>query len=278
MLTRLSSDVPLPDFTNPPVIETVLSVQFEPISNLQVPQIGILWERFRESYPYTEQHPPLDPSFEYFDVKPTKARAKLEVLNSFPVPRCWFLNESRSELVQIQSDRIVHNWRKIGEGDKYPRYERSIRPQFLSELKTFKHFLELENLGEFRPNQCEVTYINHIQIEDQTHSNLGEILSGWNPQYSDHFLSDSQIENARFNAQWVYGEEPDTPMGRLYIAAEPVFLSKTGEPVVRVTLTTRGAPEGDGIDGVLPALDRGREMIVRGFSSITTDKMHKRWS
>jgi len=276
MLKKLPSDISLPEFSSPPVIETTLSVQFEPIHDLQVPQIGLLWEKFRSDYPHTEQHPPIEPSFEYFGTRPPKARSKLEVFHSFPVPRCWFLNQNRSELIQVQSDRIVHNWRKVGDEEEYPRYEKSIRPQFQKEIETFREFLEKEKLGEFRPNQCEVSYINHIAIEN-AHSNLGAVVSAWNPQYSDEFLKSSSMESARFNAQWVYGDDGDNAVGRLYISADPVFLSKTGQPIIKLTLTTRGAPEGLGIDGVLTAFDRGREMIVRGFNSITTKNMHTVW-
>ena len=41
-----SPDRDLPDFEAPPLIEVAISVQFEPIPDLQTPQIGLLWSRF----------------------------------------------------------------------------------------------------------------------------------------------------------------------------------------------------------------------------------------
>ena len=41
-------NTPLPEFDNPPVIEVALSVQFETLANLRTPQIGVLWQEFRD--------------------------------------------------------------------------------------------------------------------------------------------------------------------------------------------------------------------------------------
>jgi hypothetical protein len=67
------------------------------------------------------------------------------------------------------------------------------------------------------------------------------------------------------------------PFGRLHVAAEPAIRRSTGEEVYRITLTARGAPTGTGGDDVFGFLDLGREWIVRGFASITTEKMHQAW-
>jgi hypothetical protein len=38
------------DFENPPVIETLLSVQFVPLPNLTLPYIGLFWREVRDRY------------------------------------------------------------------------------------------------------------------------------------------------------------------------------------------------------------------------------------
>ena len=50
----------LPDFDNPPLIEVALSVQFDPLEQLRTPQIGLLWAEFRDRFPVTQEHVPLD--------------------------------------------------------------------------------------------------------------------------------------------------------------------------------------------------------------------------
>jgi hypothetical protein len=42
---------PFPDFADPPVVEVALSVQFDPLSALRTPQIGLLWAEYRTRFP-----------------------------------------------------------------------------------------------------------------------------------------------------------------------------------------------------------------------------------
>src|ERR1043166_5147847 len=152
--------ISLPDFVKPPVTEVALSVQFNPLPELKAPQLGLLWNEFRSRFPKAEQQPPLDSVMEKFGVRgPGKVNVRFEM--GVPVPRCWFLNEAGTELIQVQQDRFAHNWRKVGEEDSYPRYE-YICETFKAELGIFCQFLARERLGELIPNQCEVIYVNHI--------------------------------------------------------------------------------------------------------------------
>jgi uncharacterized protein (TIGR04255 family) len=155
-----SARPPLPDFAAPPVTEVVISVQFDPLTALRTPHLGLLWQDFRDRFPKTEEHPPLPPVIEKFGLLgPPQIGVRFET--SLPVPLCWFLNEAGTKLIQVQQDRFVHNWRKIGQSDEYPRYEH-IRKTFEVELGIFCQFLAREQLGELVPNQCEVTYVNQI--------------------------------------------------------------------------------------------------------------------
>jgi uncharacterized protein (TIGR04255 family) len=270
-----SKERDLPDFENPPLTEVAISVQFDSLPDLQTPQMGLLWSKFRDRFPKTEQHPPLDPIIEKFG-PPSQPSIRLEISNAPPAPRCWFLNEAGSELIQIQADRFAHNWRKIKREDEYPRYAH-VRKQFSEELVDFCRFLQNEGLGEFRPNQCEVSYINHIESGDvwNTHGQLGQILTAWNPQYSDDFLSEP--ESIRFATQHIFTNDNGDPIGRLHISIQPAFSVADNRPILVMNLTARGEPTEPTNEGVLSFVDKGREMIVRGFASITTPEMHKVW-
>jgi len=265
----------LPDFGDPPLTEVVLSVQFDPLPNLQAPQIGLLWSKFRKDFPKTKQHAPLDPIIEKFE-PPSQSSARLEISNVPPTPRCWFLNEAGSELIQIQPDRFIHNWRKVNREDEYPRYEH-VRRQFSDELTNFCEFLQDEGIGSFSPNQCEVSYINHIEPCDawNTHGQLDQVFTVLRTQYSDEFLSEP--ENIRFAAQYIFKDDEEKPMGRLHIYVQPAFSAADNRPILVMNLTARGRPIEPDIEGILSFMDRGREMIVRGFASITTPEMHKIW-
>ena len=67
------------------------------------------------------------------------------------------------------------------------------------------------------------------------------------------------------------------PLGRLHVTAEPRIKIGDGSPLIRLTMTARGAPAKKDIGDVMAFFDIGREFIVRGFASITTAQMHRIW-
>lgn len=268
---------PLPEFDNPPVVEVALSVQFETLPDFRTPQIGLLWQQFRDRFPKTEEHPPLDSVIERFGVPPTpKGVARFQMLSAPPVPRCWFLNNEGTELVQVQQDRFAHNWRKVGDQATYPRYD-YVRTTFENELRKFEDFLSRQQIGELNANQCEITYVNHILSGEgwNNHGQLGEVLTLFAPRYTDDFRP--APEDGRLSARYMIPNNTGEPVGRLHVAVEPVYRSADDMPMFALTLTARGRPLGVGVPGVLAFLDLGREWIVRSFASITTPQMHTIW-
>jgi uncharacterized protein (TIGR04255 family) len=265
----------LPDFHNPPLDEVALSVQFDPIQGLQTPQIGLFWSKLRSEFPKTEQHPPLDPVIERFG-PPPRPSGRFEISNAPPAPRCWFLKEDSTELIQVQQDRFIHNWRSLGTGDSYPRYEH-VRSQFKSELETFCDFLRDEKTGEFSPNQCEMTYTNAIVSGKgwNHHGQIERILAPISLTYSNGFLGEP--DSVRFTAQYVFSDDKGKPLGRLHISAQPAFKAADNAPIYLLNMVARGAPTGKEIVDILNFMDMGREWIVRGFASITTPEMHNIW-
>jgi uncharacterized protein (TIGR04255 family) len=182
-LTSGAADRPLglPDYERPPLVEVVLSAQFVPLPRLTIAHLGLLWARFRAEFPVVEERPPLGQVVETFDAgSAPQAEVSFKVMDRPPSPRLWFLKDDQSELIQVQENRLIHNWRKMGAGDAYPRYER-IRDRFRAELVQFESFLSDEGLGEFTPDQAEVTYVNHIVAGDgwTTHDELHRVFCQW---------------------------------------------------------------------------------------------------
>jgi len=265
----------LPDFSNPPVIEVALSVQFEPLSALRIPHFGLLWSEFRGEFPRTEEHPPLPAMIEQFGVR-RAPKIGIRVEAVFPIPQCRLLNDKGTEIIQIQQDRFVHNWRKVGTGDEYPRYE-FVKRRFEGELDTFRQFLAREGVGELVPNQCEVTYVNHIISGAGwgRHAELGEILTVWTTRYSDNLLSEP--EDVAFGVRYIIPGGDGSPLGRLLVSVNPTYRTEDDRPIYVLVLTARGRPISGGIEGALGFLDIGREWIVRGFTSLTSMRMHEIW-
>src|SRR5208283_4765348 len=103
----------LPDFGNPPVVETVLGVEFAPLSKWGIPHFGLFWNGIRDEYPRFEVQPPLESAPEKF-TKQDKLLPQIsfQLVSHIPV-RCWFVHQSDARLLQVQNNRFIHNWRKV---------------------------------------------------------------------------------------------------------------------------------------------------------------------
>jgi uncharacterized protein (TIGR04255 family) len=274
-MTDVSSSV-LPDYSDPPVIEVALSVQFDPIPGFGVPQIGVLWQRFRNNFPIAEEYPPIAHATEEFGVRlGPRITLNAEVLSQFPTPRVWFLNAAGSELVQIQTDRLIFNWRRMADNEEYPRYVH-VRSKFDDAVRELRAFLSEEGLPDIQPDQCEVTYVNHFRSGTtwEHHGQADRVVTVWNGRPRGDLL---QVpEDVRFAMRYIISEH-DSVLGRLHVAFEPAYRLVDNEPMLLLTLIARGAPVGDGLSGVGRFLDIGHEWIVRGFTSLTTAEMHRIW-
>src|SRR6266540_4854231 len=112
----------LPYWQKPPLDEIAITVQFETLKNLTVLQIVRLKDEYQDQFggEFKEQ-PPLLPNFETFGTRPTQ-QFTLQLTSDAP-KRYWFLSLDGHDLLQIQPDRFVQNWRKVeGVGD-YPRFD-----------------------------------------------------------------------------------------------------------------------------------------------------------
>jgi hypothetical protein len=56
-----------PSYLRPPVVETILGVQFKPLRGLQNAHLGAFWKTLGDEWPTVADAPPLEPQFERFD-------------------------------------------------------------------------------------------------------------------------------------------------------------------------------------------------------------------
>src|SRR5271166_4589281 len=155
-----TSALPLPEYEKPPVVEVAISLQFAPLERMRTSHAGILWGGLRREFPRIEEYPPLDPVFESFATPAPQTTLRSESFGAQAPPlRVWFMNDAKDQLIQLQRDRLVVNWRQ-GAGS-YPRFHQIIR-HFHTALSEFRRLVKTEALGEITPNQCEITYVNHM--------------------------------------------------------------------------------------------------------------------
>ena len=233
--------------------------------------MGLLWQRYRESFPKLEVYPALDPRFERSGLALEKGlKVKFETV---PAPRVWFIGSNEAHLVQVQQDRFVFNWRRI-EGDDYPRYEH-VKASFQEHFRIFQEFLAEEQLGETRLNQWELTYVNHIPAGDgwHRHGELGLVVPLLVGCTEGEFLPEP--EDIALQVRYPIPNGAGA-VSRLYVVANPGF-DPSGKPVLGLTLTARGGLDQDSESSLESRLDVGREWIVRGFAEVTSKTMHQHW-
>jgi len=268
-----------PSYTRPPVTEVALAVYFSPSLNLRTAQLGKLWDRWRDRFPRTEDQPPLPPiPLESF-AQPLPAFS-FQFSGIFPGPRVWFLSETGDRVIQIQPDRLVLNWRHTTEEETYPRYE-TLLPVFTKAARDLVAFLSEEGLSPPTIVQAEVTYVNPIPIDALGDSrDLARLTTLWSGALSDEFLPTP--EDVRLSIRYrIPDPSSGDPIGRLYVEGTPTFHqgldSVKANEVFMLQLFARGKPLGEGLEGALAFLDVGHDWVVRGFTSLTTKRMHEEW-
>lgn len=266
---------PLPEFEQPPVSEVAISVDFSPLEGWLPAHAGLYWAQINGQYPKSETHHEASSVIEQFgDAFFRPQSTRLEVIGSEELRniRHWFLNDSKTELVQVQRDRFIVNWRKLGSGQQYPRYAQHMRPRFLKEWTAFKGFVAQHRLGEFNVRQCEITYVNDIP--------QGE---GWEtfPEALQLFswvgLTERKFLPAPATFQVAGSYEMPQQCGRLHIAVQHMLRGVDQKQVVQLRLVARGKPNSSSDADLQAWFDRGREWIVRGFTEVTSDSAHKLW-
>jgi uncharacterized protein (TIGR04255 family) len=266
----------LPEYNRPPVSEVVLSLQFEPLEGMKTPLIGLLWQRFREYLPEMEEHPPLPHIVEQFGA-PALPRLDVVVEEKLPVPRVWFLTAEKTQLVQVQQDRFIHNWRKVTGQEPYPRYV-SIREIFKEEVTKLIEFLREENVGRMKINQCEVTYVNQIEPRGfwEKFGDVSAVLRNWTDLPPGGFLPGA--EDVSLRARYILPGDSGEPVGRLHVLFQPAWKKVDYSPVFTMNLTARGRPLSDDLEGAFGFLDLGHVWIVKGFADLCTETMqYKAW-
>jgi len=267
----MAGDSGLPDFANPPVDETALSIQFAQIPGFSIPHFGLFWARIRSDYPQFQIQ---DPIASVTELPAPAPRTGPIGFPAFSDLRCWFLDKPGTRLIQVQHNRFIHNWRRLKGDEEYPRYP-SVRETLERDWGRFCEFLASEKLEPPKINQCEVTYVNNIEYEKgwKGYGELDKVVATLaTPKNKRKFLPDPEL----IRMQVTYGlDQPNA--GRLYVSFTPVIRGRDGKEVLQMSLTARGAPQSSSTEDAFRWLDMGRRWVVRGFADFTTEEMHKVW-
>ncbi|AYE84850.1 TIGR04255 family protein [Sulfitobacter sp. D7] len=257
----------LPDFSDPPLDEVVLGVQFTPVPGYLAVHSKDLWELFRGEFPSVEEQPVLDTHFETFGGPNSDQGPKFHFGQPPVGSRLWFISEDGNHILQFQPDRMITNWRRQNSQGTYPRFE-GIADSFSKNLtKLFSH-LEKSFGHSTDVNQAEVAYINIIPVEDFSHPS--KWFSFWN---DTHF----EVEGINTSFSEVIRDEHDRPFARLKYEIQSVFTPDGKRRAFRFSLTYKGKPAGRDISSVDDFIAGGREKIVTRFEELTSQSAHEIW-
>jgi uncharacterized protein (TIGR04255 family) len=267
----MNDEFPLPRFRKPPVSEVALGVQFPAVLNPV--HLGLYYQRVKARFPKFQVQPPVAPSLETFGVSPT---FDIQIQTMGLQSRMWFLSEDEDSLIQLQSDRLLFNWRSGQKASPYPHFD-AVHAEFVKAFDELETLAEAEGITGIIVNQCEVLYVNRLST-----ANTGVPLSA--PEKIFRVWSDNlgvewrePQEDLSFTVRYRLNDEEGKPFGRLTAA----MLSSSSAPHIapgfQLEMTARGVPQGTGREGIAAFHDHGHRAIVRCFAALTTPEMHKLW-
>ncbi len=219
----------LPSFENPPVREVAIAVALNGLG-IKAVHLGLLWERFRDLYPNFEEHGPVPNVIEDFKAPVQPPGVAFQFSDAPPAPRVWFMSEDMTNLIQIQSDRIGANWRKISGEEQYPRFQH-VRNSFESSFSKVTEFLtEDQPTKQITATQCEVAYYNEIPAAGiENHGDPDPVLRLWTP-VDDVFPG--QAEDVRIGTRHRLKPDPRTQGARLHIELQPAVKNERAAPLL----------------------------------------------
>lgn len=252
----------IPSYKNPPVNEVVCGLRFETSDKLRIPHIGFLLDEFRADYPIIQHAPP---------IVSAKGEISVDQATSIPLPRVWFINKSDDQLVQFQVDRFYFNWRR--RQSDYPRYDHVIK-NFESVQNTIVNFFSKFELGELKPIEYELSYINHIPNGQgwNTIDDLPRIFSDfvWK-QTKERFLPNP--EKVAWQTEFPLPEKK----GYLIVNLKQAIRTEDKVNLLVLELKARGIGESANKEAIREWFDLSHDWIVRAFTDLTTPEIQKIW-
>ncbi len=261
------SAVRLPGFDRPPVVEVALAVDFQPIVELTAVKLSGLAALWRDEYPLVQEHAalPLNPPVGGQGQFPTMFMR----LGGATQLRLWLLAADETKLLQVQWDRLILNWRRLGEGTEYPSFA-ELQPRFATAWEDLTRYLASNVEVPAFPMSVEVAYVNEVVTDADGEPRLTRILR----DIGDLSGLGGHPTSVQMNRTYET-RSPRGLLGSLTVAADTGGRGPNG---TLVTLTYRAAVSLDGGgEELIQTMNHGHETVVNAFDRMTTDEMHDVW-
>ena len=250
-------------FKNPPIIELICGVQYD-IANYNFILESDFYSQVKQSYPIIEVNQPLGPVFDKFS----------KVLDSDYEPRppffkrYFFIDETRSKLIQLQEGRYLFNWRKLeGQETIYPTF-RNVYNEFYANWSLLEKVFQSHKI-EYSINQLELTYIDHIPVEE------------FNPEIAKiddifvFFNNTGQLNN--INSLNIGFSIPINDLfGHINIKLNTAIRKKDQKGVIVLDSTLRGMM-GNKINSIDEWFSKAHDLTINLFVELLTDNAKQKW-
>jgi len=262
-----------PTYDAPPVIETVLGVQFTRLPKFSSAHAGWFWKNYlTEGWVNVQEAVRLDDAFERFgDDTIWGPPAALRITQELEPVRIQIIHKDDERMLQVQDSRFIYNWRK--QKLDYPRYEKLL-PEFERLFERFRKFITDAGMENLELNQWEVTYVNHIPKGE-----LWQSARDWREIFPNFYVPGRDIRNQELetiNATWrlVLGDN----RGRLHVSLSHGRVRSPDAPEVLVLQFTARGPidPKKGLD-LKSGFTLGHQSIVQTFDAMGSEKAHKYW-
>ncbi|MGZ9108276.1 MAG: TIGR04255 family protein [Micavibrio sp.] len=242
-----------PKYDNAPLVELIIGVRFSKIEEFTVPYFGLFWNTIRKEFPQSQMASTLaTDNAELQDI--------IETELGYPLPRLWFINNTDDQLIQVQKNRFLYNWRKRP-GHEYPHFE-TMLPAFEKQYRNFNTFVSDTLLAAPEIQECELSYINHIPVQD-AHDNLFSFLSHLNlEKFGESKFLDFRLT---FNCDDV----PATLIINNRAVKTIIGEDEESEPFYRLEITVRGNPQKFDVPGVNSWFHKAHLKVTSSFENLT---------
>lgn len=247
-------------YKNPPIHEIICGVRFDSIKHLQSGHFGILWQKFKRDFPKTEDQ----------DLIGAISQEDFGNISKLPLPRIWFIHKNENELIQVQRNCFLHNWRKRRADDIYPGYEKVV-DNFERYLSLFQDFLVAENLGNLNAIEYELTYIDLIP-QGQGWKNFDDLEKVF-PTFLSITRQDMlSIDVRSINWQTIYGLPND--LGQLRIAIRTAKRTSDDHHLLHIEFNAHGSKRDQPIRNWFNA---SHNAIIELFSNFVSNEIQDKF-
>jgi uncharacterized protein (TIGR04255 family) len=192
-----------------------------------------------------------------------------------PLRRVFYCTEPANYLVQIQSNRFLHNWRKLEESDDYPRFPDAYS-RFTERWSDFRSFLKNSELAAPTVQLFELTYVNMI-------GGHGAIFPRDVWRFMNFYKATPQTASGadpralQLTISWpLEGGKAGRLTMNLKHGVRTTEPREEAEPLMVVEFTALGMADKKG-DNMEEWFKAAHDAIVHTFTALTTEEGHRIW-